>query len=68
MQDLTHQLLNNAPPPPPTIRPPDLSSSQVCLLAPPLLDTVPLVSNFGDVVVNVGGVYRPGERVDVTFR
>jgi hypothetical protein len=66
--NLATQLVTRAPPAAVTVTPPDLGPRQVSLLADALLDTVPWVSRFGEVVVDAGGVYRPGEKVEVTFR
>jgi hypothetical protein len=57
-----------APPAAPAVTPPDLSSRQISLLAPPVLDTVPPGAAFGDAVADVAGVYRRGDKVEVTFR
>lgn len=68
MTDLAQGMLSRAPPKEPSARPPDLMSRQISLLMPVLIDTVPFGCKYGDAVVDAGGVYRPGEVVEVTFR
>lgn len=48
--------------------PPDLSRSQISLLAPPGFDAVPPGASFGDVVADAAGAYGPGDVVEVAFR
>ncbi|KAI8469411.1 MAG: Neutral/alkaline nonlysosomal ceramidase [Monoraphidium minutum] len=65
---LAKDIIAGAPIPPPAVTPPDLSSRQISLLPPVVPDMVPLSTNFGDVVADVAGAYRPGQTVEVTFR
>lgn len=50
------------------VRPPDLESSQISLLAPVVVDGVPLGTDFGDVVVQPLPAYRHGQTVEAVFR
>ncbi len=65
---LAESMLAGTPLPPSSVRPPDLESVQISLLAPVVRDTVPFAAHFGDVVVDTQGVYRPGQVVEATFR
>eukprot|EP00494_Astrolonche_serrata_P020122 UN20339 len=48
--------------------PPDLSSKQIELLPPVIMDTVPFGSKFGDVLTDASSVYSPGQTVVIKFR
>jgi neutral ceramidase len=50
------------------VQPPNLRDQQISLLPPVLMDTVPLGTEFGDVVQDVNSSYSPGDTVEVVFR
>jgi neutral ceramidase len=47
--------------------PPDNTNSSLSFISPVVRDGTPLFKSFGDVLVDVGGLYYQGEAVAVTF-